>query len=579
MSFLLLGFAWPWSSDDEDAFSIAILPDTQFYSAEVNEGKKEMFFAQTDWIKKNREAENIQYVIHLGDIVNYGEADSMAWKHAAKAMYALEDPLPGMPHGIPYGMTVGNHDQSPGQRALSGKTTYYNRYFGIDHFSDKPWYGGHYRNDNDNHYDLFSAGKMDFVVVYIEYDMLDEDQENMNEWAAGVLEKHADRKAIVVTHAIVGNNRTKGTNEKGFAEFSKQGARLYDRLKRLPNLFLMLGGHVGQNGEGYRQECYAGHTVKMMLSDYQGRENGGNGLMRLLTFSPKNDRIAVRTFSPHTGEEETDGDSRFTRPWFVNTNASRTFDFDNDGQSEIMTFNAGVWRGHEGKITFGEDGDIPVSADYTGDGQTDLAVYRPSTSTFYIQGKDTVRLGQTGDIPVPADYDGDGYADIAVYRPSNSTFYIQGSPEVKFGAINGIPVPGDYDGDGKADIAVFNTSRKMWQIMQMGNEAFSEANEIPAESVLPVPADYDGDGRTDMVVYRPSTGEWIFRGRENKVIKFGQQGDIPIPGNYFPGGKAVPAVLRRGNVLLADGKRLANATITDGEVVNVPPALRMTILK
>lgn len=571
MSFLLLGFAWPWSSDDEDDFSIAILPDTQFYSAEVKEGKKEMFFAQTDWIKKNREAENIQYVIHLGDIVNYGEADSMAWKHAAKAMYALEDPLPGMPHGIPYGMTVGNHDQSPGQRALSGKTTYYNRYFGIDHFSDKPWYGGHYRNDNDNHYDLFSAGGMDFVVVYIEYDMLDDDQENMNNWAAGVLEKHADRKAIVVTHAIVGNNRIKGTNEKGFAEFSKQGARLYDRLKRLPNLFLMLGGHIGQNGEGYRQECYVGKTVKIMLSDYQGREGGGNGLMRLLTFSPKNDRMAVRTFSPYTGEVEDDDDSQFTRPLFVNTNANRQFDFDNNGLSEIMSFKDGVWKHQGGQVSLGQAGDIPLPADYNGDGQTERAVFRPSAGMFLIEGRDTVRLGQQGDIPVAGDYDGDGYADVAVFRPADGTWYIHGLEPIKFEGAKSIPVTGDYDGDGKTDVAVFVPQRNMLQVYMYGNQSFEgyAANEL-----IPVPADYDGDGRTDFVAFRPSTGEWIFEGVSRKTLQLGKPGDIPVPGNYRANGSAQSAVYRNGKIILEDGEMASGIAQPNDEIVNLPPAVR-----
>ena len=76
-------------------------------------------------------------------------------------------------------------------------------------------------------------------------------------------------------------------------------------------------------------------------------------------------------------------------------------------------------------LTFGTNGDIPVPGDYNGDGKTDIAIFRPSTGTWYVNGQPQVNWGTSGDIPVPGDYNGDGKTDIAVFRPSTGTWYVQ----------------------------------------------------------------------------------------------------------------------------------------------------------
>ncbi|MEJ7558562.1 MAG: metallophosphoesterase [Pedobacter sp.] len=554
------------TNDKEEEFSIAILPDTQYYTSEKNGGKKEMFSAQTEWIIKNASKENIKYVIHLGDISDDGEIFPQQWVNASQSMYLLEKPQPGYPQGIPYGMAVGNHDQTKSQYPLSGKTDQYNKYFGIKHFENRKWYGGHYGDNNDSHFDLFEGGGYKFISIFFEYDSYGEDIEGLNRWASALLEKYKDRKAILVSHSMVHFNKTAGTNEKAFPKFSKQGQRIFDRLKSYPNVFLTLSGHVGDHGEGYRQDGYAGNVIKSLLSDYQSRPNGGHGLMRLMKFSAASDLITVRTFSPVTEEEETDHDSKFTFPWLHHTTVSRFQDYNNDGITDVSFFSKGMWHiAGQPDLKFGETGDIAAPADYNGDGKVEPAFFRPSEGKFYIQDRKEVTLGKPGDVPVCGDYDGDGFAEVAVYRPSNLTWYFNGLDSIRFGNKNGIPVPADYDGDGMLDVGFFRKDNSMWQT-SLGNIPL-QLPHVPGD--IPVPGDYDGDGRAEMAVYRPATGEWIID-RFKQPIKFGERDDVPVPGNYLNDGKTYPAVYRAGKIYLQNNSTIDASKGKLPEMTNIP---------
>ncbi len=289
-------------------FTIAALPDTQYYTSTMNGGSPAIFAAQTDWIAANRAASNIAYVAHLGDIVNYGDnnrgVDELtAWRNATNALYRLENPVTtGLSNGIPYGAAVGNHDQSPNGDP-AGTTHYYNQFFGASHFAGRSYYGGHYGTNNDNHFDLFSASGLDFIAVYLEYDV--DANPLVLDWANNLLRTYSNRLGMVVSHYI-GRSTTPST-------LGAQGAATYSALRTNANLCLMLCGHV--DGEGSRADIFNGNSVATLVSDYQYSPNGGSGLMRLMQFSPSNSVIRVSTYSPWLNQSITDEDSQFTIPF------------------------------------------------------------------------------------------------------------------------------------------------------------------------------------------------------------------------------------------------------------------------
>ena len=72
----------------------------------------------------------------------------------------------------------------------------------------------------------------------------------------------------------------------------------------------MLCGHA--EAENMRMDTYKGNIVYSLLANFQDRPNGGNGWLRILQFSPENNEIRVKTYSPVLDRWEKDSNSEFT---------------------------------------------------------------------------------------------------------------------------------------------------------------------------------------------------------------------------------------------------------------------------
>lgn len=202
------------------------------------------------------------------------------------------------------------------------------------------------------------------------------------------------------------------------------------------------------------------------------------------------------------------------------------------------------------------DCDRPVPGDYDGDGKTDFSIFRPSTGYWWIvKSSDgssiSTAFGQSSDIPAPADFDGDRKTDMSVWRPSTQVWYVipsaTGSPtNFAYGSTGDKPVPADYDGDGRADFAVWRASNTTLYSINSSNSSNVQTS-FGSSGDTPVPADYDGDGKADLAVWRSSNSTWYIKQSSTGSTvstQYGSAGDELVPNDYDGDAKVDIAVWR-----------------------------------
>ncbi|MGP5342956.1 LamG-like jellyroll fold domain-containing protein [Corynebacterium casei] len=327
-------------------FAISHHTDTQYIvegavenaSEEERAVWKQSYLDATQWVADNADERKIAYHAHTGDIIEnwIRETDDednarKEFEVASEAQKILDDAE------IVNGVLPGNHDNWTGRD--TGPDNLYNEYFGPKRYealeqtagwqereaSHHPWKEG----DNDNHYDLFSAEGLEFVVVSLGYDVTQEEAD----WADSVLKQYPDRNAIVLTHAY---NKPSNSPDGRGASASHDGTIVLESVvEKNPNVALVLSGHEhGVSIVARKDVGTEGNHVTELLADYQFYKVGsdelgltevgdygtdtplqfGAAFLRLLQFDLDAGEMIVDTYSPfldNFGATEYDDRSRY----------------------------------------------------------------------------------------------------------------------------------------------------------------------------------------------------------------------------------------------------------------------------
>jgi hypothetical protein len=309
---------------DGEPFSIILVPDTQFYVQSYP-----MYFeSEMRWIVDNKQAHKIAFALHLGDIVETPVLPA-EWQRASTFLGMLD----GM---LPYSLAAGNHDIIQNREAPLMNST-----FPLSRFN--PHLKGTYQPDKiQNAYYLFPAAGREWLVVSLEFGPRNE----VLAWADGIFKMHADKPAILLTHAYMylGDQRYDITKKATWVQYwspydyplsgsINDGQQMWDKLVSInDNIIFVFSGHATNVGGAVGRistRRASGAWVHEMLSNFQGcpsdfacedpkthvREEGGKGMIRKVLVEPAKRRALVETFSPVIGvDPKTDAANQFELP-------------------------------------------------------------------------------------------------------------------------------------------------------------------------------------------------------------------------------------------------------------------------
>ncbi|MGY1842272.1 metallophosphoesterase [Modestobacter sp. SYSU DS0875] len=321
-------------------FTLAVLPDTQFYSryAESEFERPDRYgdgnnpyAAQTSWLAEHADELRIPFVAHLGDVVDQVNQEG-EWRTADAAMRTLEDA------DLPYSVLAGNHDVRNSsdnwyddQYDLAAEP--FLRWFGPDRAAEQSTYGGS-DPTGMNQYHVFEAEGQQFMVLALSWRASDATLR----WANEVIDAHPTVPVILTSHDIIGiQNDGVSPQETGY------GLRLWEKLiKGNDQIFMTLNGHFHGATRLVKQNDF-GHPVTQVLMDYQMAYEGGNGYLGLFEFDLTNDTVSAQTGSPWVVAKPAEKLTSYDQAFLEGPNQQFTLDI--DFSERFAGFNPGFTAG------------------------------------------------------------------------------------------------------------------------------------------------------------------------------------------------------------------------------------------
>ena len=304
------------------AYSFAVVGDTQIINKK--DASSDTAYMQTlyNWIKNNKEAKNIQYVMGVGDITDTfqtsGEYYAAEWANAKDALAILDAA------GIPYSLVRGNHDISSGMNSAFGSgTEYYNDFLALAATNDaegRPMAGfsGEYTDATNSQYKIENTyrkviiGTDKYLIFTLDWAP---SKANLT-WIDSVISANQDYKVIVTMHQFLYKEGTfaddadstlphENIGDAKWGEVVTGGTELprtlWDQvLAKYSNVELILCGHEAvENIITTQLRGDNGNTVTAMLVDAQGLDDVKSplGMVAMLYFAADGSVVHVEYIS------------------------------------------------------------------------------------------------------------------------------------------------------------------------------------------------------------------------------------------------------------------------------------------